>query len=204
MLTTELLAYVRASLPAPPLRILEIGAGAGQLAAALRDAGYEVTAIDPGTEAGSGVDSIALLEVGGSFDAAVAVVSLHHVEPLERSCQHLATLLPAGARLVVDEIDADRYDERAAEWWLAQRRAAGSTHEDPDAAAMVTGLREHVHPLPAVRAALAPWFELGEPVPVAYLHRWELSPTLRDPELERIADGAIPAVGARFVAVRKA
>jgi SAM-dependent methyltransferase len=203
VLTADLLAFVRASLPGPPLRILEIGAGAGELAAALRDAGYDVTAIDPGADAGSGVEPLALLDVRGTFDAAVAVVSLHHVEPLERSCEHLATLLPAGAPLVVDEIDADRYDEPAAEWWLAQRRALGSTHDDPDAASMVSGLREHIHALEAVRSALSPWFELGEPVRVAYLHRWELSPSLRDPELELIAGGRLAAVGARLVAIRK-
>ncbi|HWE33249.1 MAG TPA: methyltransferase domain-containing protein [Solirubrobacteraceae bacterium] len=203
MLTTDLQAFVRASLPEPPLRILEVGAGAGELAAALRGAGYDVTAIDPAADEGSDVEPLALLDVRGAFDAAVAVVSLHHVEPLEQSCEHLATLVPAGAPLVVDEIDADRYDERAAEWWLAQRRARGSPHDDPDAAGMVRGLREHVHALDAVRAALAPWFELSEPVRVAYLHRWYLASSLRDPELELIAEGRLPAVGARFVAVRK-
>jgi SAM-dependent methyltransferase len=202
VLTTDLLAFVRASLPEPPLRILEVGAGAGELAAALRHAGYEVTAIDPAAEDGSGVEPVPLLDAIGEFDAAVAVVSLHHVEPLEQSCEHLATLVPAGARLVVDEIDADRYDERAAEWWLAQRRALGFT-EEHDAAAMVSRLREHVHPLSAVRSALSRWFELGEPLPVAYLHRWYLAPSLRDAELELIADGRLPAVGARFVALRK-
>ncbi len=203
MLTADLLAFVRASLPGPPLRILEVGAGTGELAAALRGAGYDVGAIDPGAEEGSGVEPVALLDAAGTFDAALAVVSLHHVEPLEQSCEHLASLLPAGAPLVIDEIDSERYDERAAEWWLAQRRALGSAHDDPDAAGMVSGLREHIHPLEAVRAALAPSFELGEPVRVAYLHRWGLAPSLRDPELELIADGRLPAVGARFVAIRK-
>lgn len=202
MLTSDLLAFVRASLPVPPLRVLEIGAGDGELAEALRGAGYEVTAIDPGAKDGSGVEPVALLDAGGEFDAAVAVVSLHHVEPLERSCEHLAALLPAGAPLVVDELDAERYDERAAEWWLAQRRALGFT-EEHDGAAMVSRLREHVHPLSVVRSALSRWFELGEPIPVAYLHRWYLVPSLRDPELELIADGRLPAVGGRFIAVRR-
>jgi SAM-dependent methyltransferase len=203
VLTSDLVAFVRASLPGPPLRILEVGAGAGELAAALRSAGYDMTAIDPAADGASGVEPISLLDARGSFDAAVAIVSLHHLDPLERSCAHLATLVPAGAPLVVDEIDSDVYDERAAEWWLAQRRALGSSDDDHDAAEMVSRLREHVHPLAAVRDALSPWFELGEPVRVAYLHRWYLAPSLRDPELELIADGRLPAVGARFVAIRK-
>jgi SAM-dependent methyltransferase len=203
VLTPDLLAFVRASLPEPPLRILEVGAGSGELAAALRSAGYDVTAIDPAADGESGVEPIPLLDARGSFDAAVAIVSLHHVDPLEQSCAHLASLVPAGAPLVIDEIDSDSYDERAAEWWLAQRRALGSPEDEHDAAAMVSRLREHVHPLSAVRSALTPWFELGEPVRVAYLHRWYLAPSLRDPELELIADGRLPAVGARFVAIRK-
>lgn len=51
-----------------------------------------------------------------SFDAAVAVVALHHVEPLEPSCQRLAQLLAPGAVLVVDEFDVEVFDLRAAQW----------------------------------------------------------------------------------------
>jgi SAM-dependent methyltransferase len=202
VLTRDLVAFVRASLPDPPANVLEIGAGRGELARELRAAGYAVTAIDPAAEPDSGVEARPLLEAHGSFDAAVAIVSLHHVDPLEESFGHLASLLPAGAPLVVDEIDADRYDERAAGWWLAQRRALGSPHDHEDPAGMVHGLREHIHPLAAVQAALAPHFEVGPAVRVAYLHRWELHPTLRDIEVSLIADGLLPAVGARLVAVR--
>ena len=61
--------------------MLEIGAGDGELAAALAAAGYEVVAIDPASEADN-VRRVALHELDEPpFDAAVAVVSLHHVEP---------------------------------------------------------------------------------------------------------------------------
>lgn len=40
MLTDAVIAFVRASLPPPPARLLEIGAGGGELAAGLRSAGY--------------------------------------------------------------------------------------------------------------------------------------------------------------------
>jgi SAM-dependent methyltransferase len=203
MLTSELLAYVRASLPPPPAGVLEIGAGRGELAAALSAAGYEVRAIDPAGEPGSGVEPLSLLDVRGSFDAAVAVVSLHHVEPLEESCAHLATLLAPGAPLVVDELDVARYDERAVGWWLSQRRAMGRRDDDDDPVRILTQMRDHIHPLAAVRGALAPHFELGEPVRGAYLHRWELGANLRDAELELIADGRLPATGARMVGIRR-
>ena len=132
MLTRDLLAFVRSSLPAPPARILEIGAERGELAGALDAAGYEVTAIDPAAEPGSIVQRCSLLDVSGAFEAAAAVVSLHHVEPLAESCAHLATLIAPGGMLVIDEIDSDRFDERAANCWLGQRQALGFSEEEHD------------------------------------------------------------------------
>src|SRR5689334_9912869 len=122
------IAFVRAALPPPHGRVLEIGAGSGALATALRGAGWEVVAIDPAAEGADGVDPVALIdleEAEGSFDAAVAVLSLHHVHPLVASCERLAALVRPGGRLVIDEFDIDRFDERAARWQAAQRTAAG-------------------------------------------------------------------------------
>jgi SAM-dependent methyltransferase len=201
VLATDVLAFARAALPAPPAHVVEIGAGNGELAAALREAGYEVRAIDPAAEAGTGVERAALLDVRGTFDAALAVLSLHHVEPLAESCAHLATLVRPGGRLVIDEFDVMRLDQRAVAWWLAQRRAVGGEDEH-DAVAGVAAMREHVHPLSALREALAPYFSLGEPVPGPYLHRWNLEPGLRDAEEHLIATGRLPATGARLVGTR--
>src|SRR5690348_3084938 len=120
MIAADVRAFARANLPPPPARVLDVGAGEGDLANALRVAGYDVLAIDPDPR-GEGVSATALHELdepAGSFDAAVAVVSLHHVEPLEESCARLADLLRPGGTLLVDEIDIDVYDERAASWWL--------------------------------------------------------------------------------------
>lgn len=201
MLATDVLAFARAALPSPPAHVVEIGAGNGELAAALRAAGYEVRAIDPAAEEGTGVERAALLDVEGTFDAALAVVSLHHVEPLAESCAHLATLVRPGGRLVIDEFDVTRLDERAAAWWLAQRRAAGAEHEH-DAVAVIADLREHIRPVSALREALIPYFSLGDPVPGPYLHRWNLEPGLRDAEEHMIATGRLPATGARLVGTR--
>ncbi len=203
MLTTDLIAFVRASLPEPPARVLEIGAGTGELATELRDAGHDVTAIDPAAEPDTGVQQLSLLEVRGEFDAAVAVVSLHHVDPLEESCAHLARLIAPGGRLVVDEIDLARIDERALGWWVSQRRSLGAPDASREPAQILEHLREHIHPLDAVCAALRPYFELGHPIPGAYLHRWDLSASLREVELELIAAGLLPATGARLIATRR-
>lgn len=203
MLTSDLLAFVRSSLPPPPARILEIGAGQGELAVALDAAGYDVTAIDPAAEPGTIVQHCSLLDVSGAFDAAVAVVSLHHVEPLAESCAHLATLIAPGGTLVIDELDSDRFDESAATWWLGQRLALGFSEAEHDHHGLVKSLRDHVHPMSSVVAALEPHFDLGQPVRGPYLHRWELRPNLREAEVELIAEGLLPAVGCRQVARRK-
>jgi crotonobetainyl-CoA:carnitine CoA-transferase CaiB-like acyl-CoA transferase len=195
----DVLAFVRAALPPPPARVLEIGAGGGELAAALADAGYDVVAIDPAGQVPE-VLAVPLHELEApraSFDAAVAVVSLHHVEPLAESCRRLAELVRPGGALVVDEFDVERFDERAARW-LLQRRGEGG-----DPTAMVANLREHLHTIPRLRAALSPWFELGEPVPCAYLYRWYVPPGLRVAEEALIAAGELPATGVRLVGINR-
>ena len=204
MLISAVTAFVRTALPAPPARVLEIGAGSGELAATLTDAGYEVVAIDPVAESPA-VRAVSLLEVeepAASFDAAVAVVSLHHVEPLGESCRRLAELVRAGGALVVDEFDVERFDERAARWLIEQRGPDGhERHGDPRD--LVADLREHLHSLGRVRGALEEWFAVGEPVRGAYLYRWELPPGLREPEEQLIASGRLPATGARLVGRRR-
>jgi SAM-dependent methyltransferase len=199
------LTFVRAALPPPPARVLEVGAGGGELAAALRDAGHEVVAIDPAADGAAGVEPVALADLDaadGAFDAAVAVVSLHHVEPLAASCERLAAVVRAGGRLVIDEFDVERFDDRAAQWTAAQRTAAGyELHDDP--ADWPAHLREHLHPLADIRAALASGFAFGEPVRGAYLYRWDLDPALRAVEERLVADGALPATGARLVGIRR-
>lgn len=204
MIAADVRAFARANLPPPPARVLEVGAGEGDLAAALRVAGYDVLAIDPDPR-GDGVEAIALHELdepAGSFDAAVAVVSLHHVEPLEASCARLGALLRPGATLLVDELDVGVYDERAAAWWLEQRRALGK-NSDRTAEEMVGEMRHHIHPLSRIADALADDFDVGPPVRGPYLYRWYLNESLRPAEEDLIARGALPAIGARLIAHRR-
>jgi SAM-dependent methyltransferase len=206
VITDELRAFVRANLPPPPARLLEIGAGRGDLALALGDAGYDVVAIDPDPRDDSAVAvlPVPLHELGepdGSFDAAVAVVSLHHVHPLEESCTRLAELVHPGGTLVVDELDVHQLDEHAAAWWLDRRRELGHDHER-EPRAIVDELRAELHPIDAIVEALAPGFAVGRPLRCSYLHRWELDESLRPTEEALIAQGRLPAVGVRFVAVR--
>jgi SAM-dependent methyltransferase len=203
MVDSALEQFVRARLPPPPARVLEVGAGSGDLARLLGDLGYEVVAIDPSGE--GDVLPVALLEIdapAGSFDAAVAVVSLHHVEPLEDSCRRLAEVMRPGGTLVVDEFDVERFDEAAAEWLLEQWRAVGrdGAHEPGE---MVYGIRSHLHPVRVIAEALDPWFDLGPVVRGSYLHRWHLSEEFKPAEEALISEGRLPEIGARIVGTRR-
>jgi len=195
--------FVRASLPPPAARVLEIGAGDGELAARLGAAGYEVVAIDPAGE--GAVLPVPLLELDephASFDAALAVVSLHHVEPLEPSCRRLAEVVRPGGTLVVDEFDVGLMDEAAARWLLDRWRETGQ-ERDRDPADMVAELRAHLHPLGTLRDELGEWFELGPVVRASYLYRWYLGEEFREGEEELIAAGSLPELGARFTGTRR-
>jgi SAM-dependent methyltransferase len=205
MASVDLRAFVRANLPEPPARVLEIGAGAGRLARALRAEGYDVLAIDPRAESDEDVQAVALADLdepAGSFAAAVAVVSLHHVEPLEESCRRLGELVEPGGTLVVDEFDVGAFDLGAAAWWLEQRQAIGEP-QPQTAEELVADHREHLHPLERILAALEPDFELGPPIRGPWLHRWNLGDSLRAVEEEAIARGRLRAVGARLVGRRR-
>jgi SAM-dependent methyltransferase len=201
MVTSDLHAFVRANLPAPPARILEVGAGDGELARAVDGTGYDVLAIDP-EPGGANVQACGLHELDeppASFDAAVAVVSLHHVDPLAESLGRLATVLVQGAPLVIDEFDVGTFDTRGARWWLDQRRTLGGD-EQATAEELVEEHRNHLHPVDRILEALRAHFDFGTPVRGAYLYRWNLGEHLRPPEEELIAQGRIPAVGARVIA----
>ncbi|HEY4237080.1 MAG TPA: class I SAM-dependent methyltransferase [Gaiellaceae bacterium] len=205
MASVDLRAFVRANLPEPPARVLEVGAGAGRLARALRATGYDVLAIDPRSDGDDDVRPVALLDLEeptGSFAAAIAVVSLHHVDPLEESCRRLGELVEPGGTLVVDEFDVGTFDLGAGAWWLGQRAAIGEP-QPQTAEELVADHREHLHPLARILAALEPYFELGPPVRGPWLHRWNLGDSLRAVEEEAIARGDLRAVGARLVGRRR-
>jgi SAM-dependent methyltransferase len=148
MAFSDLRAFVRANLPEPPARVLEVGAGAGRLARALHAVGYDVLAIDPESESDD-VRAVALADLdepAGSFAAAVAIVSLHHIDPLEDSCRRLGEVVEPAGTLLVDEFDVSAFDTAAASWWLEQRRALGDPQPET-AEELVAEHREHLHPL---------------------------------------------------------
>lgn len=200
MLDPSVLGFVLESLPPAPARVLEVGAGEGELARALADAGYEVLAIDPAAPADGSVQAVALHELDEApFDAAVAVVSMHHVRPLPDSCRRLAELIRPRGSLVLDEFDVDRVDERAAGWVLSHLEG----HEARQPSEVIADLRHHCHPLSELRAALEPWFELSETARGPYLYRFTEDVELREAEERLIATGSLPVTGARMLGTRR-
>jgi SAM-dependent methyltransferase len=196
--------WILGALPPAPARVLEIGAGSGELAAQMAAGGYSVVAIDPAGE--QPVLPVALLDLDAppaSFDAAVAALSLHHVEPLEPSMQRLAEVVRPAGLLVVDEIDVAAFDLRAAEWLIEHWRDAG--REVPRSAPeMVELLQTHMHPLSRLVEVLGRWFEIADVERNPYLHRWHLDGSQLAVEEALIARGELPVIGARFVGKRLA
>jgi len=201
----EVEAWVRANLPPAPARILEIGAGEGELARRLRAAGYDVTAIDPRSTSSdvAPVALDALPQPPEPYDAAVAVVSLHHVDPLEASVERLAAVLSPGAPLLLDEFDVSALDERAAEWWLEQRRERGA-EETESPGELIETMRSKVHAIEDLVDALGPQFEVERPLRGTYLYRWKLDESLRPLEEQLVASGELPRTGVRIIARRRA
>lgn len=198
------LAFVRANLPRPPARVLEIGAGDGALAAALRDAGYDVVAIDP-NPGGADVHAVALLELEeapASFQAAVAITSLHHVEPLEESLDLLATLAPL---LLVDEFAWNRIDDAARDWYEGRYRLLRAAGAEPGGPASLEEWRwRHpgLHPDDAVLGALRERYEEVVYERLPYLFRWLEGPHgdggSEALEQSLVDAGALPAIGYRW------
>jgi SAM-dependent methyltransferase len=204
VIDADLLEFVLGALPEAPKRVLEVGAGQGELAAELHRFGYDVVAIDPATDTDT-VQRTRLHELDepdASFDAAVAVLSLHHVEPLAASLARLAALVRPGGPVVVDEFDVEAFDERAAAWWIGQHELATGQREDAPHT-HVSAMRDHLHPLALVRDQLKrAGFDVSAIRRGPYLYRWDLPPGLRGAEEQLIGEGQIPATGGRFIAFK--
>lgn len=120
----ETLAFVERVLPVRSIRILEVGAGTGELAYLLGRAGHRVVAVDANAEA---VDAALRLGVDarcaewpefdeGRFDAVLFTRSLHHIGSLEAAVTGAAEALEPNGLVVVEDLAYDEATDADAEW----------------------------------------------------------------------------------------
>jgi SAM-dependent methyltransferase len=125
--------FVLSHLPPAPARVLEVGAGQGELTRALAAAGHDALGIDPAAppEAPFRRIKLADLERGEVFDAVVAARTLHHVRDVDLALDRIAAHLREGGLLLVDEMGWDLLDEPTGEWLWSQQRVAARVSGDP-------------------------------------------------------------------------
>jgi SAM-dependent methyltransferase len=199
-------AFVRAHLPEPPARVLEVGCGRGELTTALAVAGHDAVGIDPAAPDGPRFRRLTLEEVeeGARYDAVVAAFSLHHIRDLDAALAKIADLLVPGGLLLVDEFAWDLLDEPTVEWlWEQQRSAAAAA--GAEAPATPAELRddweaEHVgvHGHAALRGGLDAHFEQVVIEPTPYFHRHLGGADAAVLEQALIDAGTVAALGFRY------
>src|SRR5919106_1157712 len=206
----DLRGYVLSQLPPAPARVLEIGCGDGALSQALVAAGYEVVGVDPVAPDGEIFRRVSFDQYRPehTFHAVVASSSLHHLPDLGAALDTVVAALEPGAALIVEEFAWDRLDRDTATWLYAQRRlhpprGGGSAPRTTDALE-ADWKREHegLHGFERLRTELDARFRerLFEWTPSLY--RYFHDRDLSQAEREAIAQGAIRAIGFRYVGER--
>lgn len=229
--------FVRSQLPPPPARVLEMGCGSGELALALCSGGWRVTAVDPEAPHGEPFIRVRVEELDAAdyepFDAAVAVLSLHHAGNLGAMLDKVRSLLKPGGVLVVDEFRKEYLADRAtAAFFYHQqlsllyagrkgtgdgghgRHQPGGEHQpgggrQPEGDfeswyARVSERRASVHEEGKILAALEERFTTRSLSYGPFLFRDGLDAEVEPLERKLIAEGGIRPTGLRWVGVLEA
>src|SRR6266566_6284074 len=110
---------VRACLPAPPARVVEVGCGPlGGFVPMLRANRYDAVGIDPQAPDAAHYQRIEFerAELPRQVDAVVASTSLHHVADPAQVIDRITNTLRSGGALVVVEWGWEKFDQQTAEW----------------------------------------------------------------------------------------
>ena len=124
--TRETVAFLRAHVP-QGARLLEVGCGAGHLARALLDAGYDVLALDADAtevERARGMDVNARCVAWPAYDdepydAIAFTRSLHHMNPLDDAVRRARELLRPGGLLLVEDFAFVETTDATIDWFAA-------------------------------------------------------------------------------------
>lgn len=149
----------------PGAKVLDVGAGKGELVKALRERGFDARGIDKE----SGVDFLRY-DTPERFDAIVFVTSLHHLDPLAAGIEKARELLLPRGLLLADEFDLASADaENTARWMEIKKK-----HGDP-----MHAFHEHMahHGVlanaPQMRSAISRRFEILDEWRWPYLFRFQ-------------------------------
>jgi SAM-dependent methyltransferase len=208
---------VRAALPAPPARVVELGCGrVGGHVPAMRAAGYDALGVDPEAPAGDEYRRIEFERLDERVEPLAAVVastSLHHVADPAEVLDAIAHLLAPGGRVIVVEWDWVAFDEPTAEWcferlpagedgWLHHHRDAWASSGRPWSAYLRGWAEEHgIHAAGRLLDLLGERFRLGQPVCRPYFFA-DLAATTEEDEQAAIDAGAIRATRVQVVGQR--
>ena len=219
--------FVLSALPPAAKRVLEIGCGAGALAAELARTGITIVAIDSDLaqidEAKArGVDARVAAWPhfsDGRFDAVLFTRSLHHVDDLEAGVAAAFAALAEGGRVIVEDFMAEGGSQRSGLWFAslaALLDQSGLLAEPSGHLAEILGRTppeandQHLHSSGAIHAALRAQAETVRTEGSAYYFRYllpslpverpDLAQGLLDHERALIDAGLIDALGRRYVA----
>ena len=205
---------VRAALPAPPARVVELGCGrVGGHVPAMRAAGYDALGVDPEAPAGDEYRRIEFERLDERVEPLAAVVastSLHHVADPAEVLDAIAHLLAPGGRVIVVEWDWEAFDEATAEWcferlpagedgWLRHHRDAWAASGRPWRAYVRGWAEEHgIHAVGRLLELLGERFRLGRPAYGPYFFA-DLAETAEADEQAAIDAGEIRATRLQVV-----
>ena len=208
---------VRAALPAPPARVVELGCGrVGGHVPAMRAAGYDALGVDPEAPAGDEYRRIEFERLDERVEPLAAVVastSLHHVADPAEVLDAIAHLLAPGGRVIVVAWDWVAFDEPTAEWcferlpagedgWLHHPRDAWASSGRPWSAYLRGWAEEHgIHAAGRLLDLLGERFRLGRPAYGPYFFA-DLAETEEADEQAAIDAGAIRSTRVQVVGQR--
>ncbi len=208
---------VRASLPAPPAVVVELGCGSlGGFVPVLEADGYEALGIDPQAPDGTSYrrTEFERSDPPGGVDAIVASLSLHHVADPAAVLDRVAGALRPGGSLVVVEWDWESFDEASARWcferldheedgWLQRTRERWLASGLPWDTYLPGMAAEHgLHSARALVDRLEERFERRRLERGAYFFP-ELARTTEADELRAISAGQINAVRIDYGGIRR-